>query len=83
MAMLKEACFENPTYRDKSEWYRREYATEYKRLQGELRPAIVRLLGDGETQHFIEDWRMLAKLCEAGELLQVYSRAFRPGHGSL
>ena len=83
MAMLEEAGFENPTYRDKSDWYRRESAREYERLQGELRPEIVQLLGDEETQHFIEDWRMLAKLCEAGELLQVYSRAIRPEHGSL
>ena len=75
---FEDEGFETADYRDKSDWYRRQSALEYDRLKGDLRPHIQALLGTEECDHFIEDWRMLAKLCQAGELLQVYSRAQRP-----
>ncbi len=78
LAMLARAGFVNPACRDKSVWYRSESAREHARLSGELRPDLLRLLGEEETEHFIEAWRLLARLCGTGELLQVYTRARRP-----
>lgn len=79
IALLAQAGFLAADYRDKSAWYRRESAVEHARMAGELRPALLDLLGEEETDHFTEAWRMLALLCEQGELLQVYTRARRPG----
>lgn len=79
LALLAEAGFTKGACRDKSAWYRREAASEYTRLSGALRSRLTALLGPDETARFIEAWRMLAHLCEQGELLQVYTRAVRPG----
>jgi DNA-binding transcriptional ArsR family regulator len=79
IALLTQAGFVAADYRDKSAWYRCESAMEHARMAGELRPALLNLLGEEEADHFTEAWRMLALLCEKGELLQVYTRARRPG----
>ena len=78
LALLAEAGFEDARCRDKSAWYRRESAREHARLEGELQPRLLELLGRHETEQFIESWRLLALLCERGELLQFYTRATAP-----
>ncbi len=76
--LFLQAGFLDVTWRDKSAWYRREAALEFARLDGELRPRLLALLGLEEGEQFIESWRLLAQLCEAGELLQVYTRGKKP-----
>jgi ubiquinone/menaquinone biosynthesis C-methylase UbiE len=79
IALLAEAGFMAADCRDKSAWYRRESAKEHARMAGALRPALLGLLGEDQTDQFTEAWRMLALLCAKGELLQVYTRARKPG----
>ncbi len=79
LELLREAGFSRTSQRDKSAWYREEAAREYGRLRGDWRERLEAILGDAETAHFIEDWRMLVRLCEKGELLQVYTQARRGG----
>ena len=78
LALLAEADFAEAACRDKSDWYRRESAREYRRLRDALQPRLQALLGAEETDEFIESWRLLAGLCARGELLQVYTRARKP-----
>lgn len=77
-SLLEAAGLTAAVTRDKSDWYRVESAREYERLAGELKAPLTKLLGDTVTAEFIESWRMLAELCERGELLQVYTRARKP-----
>ncbi|MEO1078418.1 MAG: methyltransferase domain-containing protein [Pseudomonadota bacterium] len=73
--LLRDAGFSRISQRDKSAWYREEAAREYERLRGAWRGRLEAILGAEETTRFIEDWRMLVRLCENGELLQVYTQA--------
>jgi ubiquinone/menaquinone biosynthesis C-methylase UbiE len=73
LEFLDEAGFTQTKCRDKSSWYRREARREYRLLRDELKPRLHSLLGGEEAGRFIESWRLLAELCERGELLQVYS----------
>ena len=75
--LLQQSGFTEITVRDKSNWYRRQSALEYEHLQGALHHDLQSLLGTEETAHFIEAWRVLAQLCARGELLQVYTRAYK------
>ncbi|MEM9316220.1 MAG: methyltransferase domain-containing protein [Pseudomonadota bacterium] len=77
--LLRDAGFSRISQRDKSAWYRKEAAREYERLRGAWRGRLEAILGAEETAHFIEDWRMLVRLCENGELLQVYTQAVKEG----
>ena len=78
LRLLEEAGFEACACRDKSAWYRAEARREHEALCTTLRPRLFELLGDAQAGRFIESWRLLALLCERGELLQVYTRARRP-----
>jgi phosphoethanolamine N-methyltransferase len=79
LTMLREAGFIESRCRDKSAWYCAEAAREAVRLRDRLHPQLVALLGPEETARFVEAWRLLAQLCERGELLQVYTEASKPG----
>ena len=63
---------------DASDWYRAEAMREYQLIRGDLYAALVENLGEDDARHFVEDWRMLAVVCESGELLTGYCRARRP-----
>jgi len=80
LSMLREAGFVESRCRDKSAWYRAEAAREAERLRDTLHPQLVALLGAQETARFVEAWRLLARLCARGELLQVYAEARKPAH---
>ncbi len=71
---LVEGRFEDVTMEDASDWYRRESRREYERMRGEGRPEVVRLIGEAQADHMIEDWRSMVVVCEKGELRQGYTR---------
>lgn len=75
---LADGGFEDVTLEDASAWYRREARREYEYMRGEGRPEAVRLVGEAQAEHMIEDWRSLVVVCEKGELRQGYTRARRP-----
>jgi len=64
---------------DASDWYRRESRREYELIRGELYERMVELLGQTDADHFVENWRALVVVCEAGEMRQGYCRGRRPG----
>ena len=77
-ALLREAGFEAVETVNTSDWYRAEARREYELIRGDLFNTLVEKLGADDANHFVEDWRMLAAVCESGELLTGYCRARRP-----
>jgi phosphoethanolamine N-methyltransferase len=80
LELLAAAGFAAPRLEDKSAWYTARARDEYISLAGPLRPRLTALLGEANAAHFVENWRMLAQVCERGELLQFYTRAHKPIH---
>ena len=76
--LLRIAGFESVETIDASNWYRAEARREYELIRGDLYETLVENLGENDARHFVEDWRMLAAVCESGELLTGYCRARRP-----
>lgn len=77
-AMLEECGFVDVRIEDASDWYRRKAREEYALIKGELYPRMVELLGQADADHFVENWRALVVVCEAGEMRQGYSRGRKP-----
>jgi len=75
-ALYLQAGFQRAALDDRSAWFHRKVRQEYEQITTELREDIVGLLGEEEAAHFIEDWRAMTVVCEKGEMLQVYSRAY-------
>jgi ubiquinone/menaquinone biosynthesis C-methylase UbiE len=75
-ALYLQAGFQSAEVEDRSAWFRRQVRLEYEQISTGLRGNIVDLLGEEETVRFIEDWRAMTVVCEKGEMLQVYSRAY-------
>lgn len=80
-ALLDEAGFDDVLVTDASAWYRAESQREYELIRGELYETVVDKLGQQDADHFVENWRMLAAVCESGELLQGYCRGRAPDRG--
>jgi ubiquinone/menaquinone biosynthesis C-methylase UbiE len=76
LVLLQEAGFASVESDDRSPWFRRKVREEHELLSGSLRDDLIRLLGKTEADHFIEDWRATMVVCEKGEMLQVYTRAY-------
>jgi len=76
--LLDEAGFVDIELEDASDWYRRESRREYDQMRGPLYRQIVNLIGRQDADRLVESWRVMADLCEAGELRQGYYRARRP-----
>jgi len=73
---LAAGGFEDVEAEDASAWYRREARREYERmLKG--REELVRLMGESQADHMIEDWRSMVVVCEKGELRQGYTRGWK------
>jgi phosphoethanolamine N-methyltransferase len=68
------AGFNDVVRSDASDWYRTESQREYALIKGQLYERMVELLGQSDADHFVENWRALAIVCESGELLQGYCR---------
>ena len=64
--------------RDASDWYRAECQREYELIKGELYARMVELLGQQDADHFVENWRAMAIVCESGEMRQGYCRGHKP-----
>ena len=75
--LLLAAGFGNATITDRSAWFRKKIKQELQQLETEYYPKILELIGQQETDHFIEDWRATMVVCDKQEMLQVYSRAFK------
>lgn len=65
------------TATDASDWYRAEARREYALIKGELYDRVVELLGADAAEHFVEDWRAMTVVCDAGEMRQGYCRGRR------
>ena len=63
---------------DASEWYRKQSREEYDLIKGNLYSRMVELLGQESADHFVENWRALAIVCDSGELRQGYCRGRKP-----
>jgi SAM-dependent methyltransferase len=68
------AGFNDVVRTDASDWYRAESRREYALIKGQLYERMVELLGRSDADHFVENWRALAIVCESGELRQGYCR---------
>ena len=80
--LLKAAGFESVESEDASDWYRREARLEYERLQGELYPTMVNLLGQTAADHNVENWRAMVVVIDKGEMRQCYCSGRKPQHGN-
>ena len=71
---FKAAGFNDVVTTDASDWYRAEARREYDLIKGSLYERMGELLGQADADHFVENWKYLAIVCESGELLQGYCR---------
>jgi len=78
---LLEAGFESVTITDRSPWFRKKVKQELEQLRTGYFPQVVKLIGQKDAEHFLEDWRITALVCEKKEMLQVYSRAIKATPG--
>ncbi len=78
LEMLREIGFEQVTGEDDNPNYRELAHNEYRKMTGEWFPLMTELLGPERRDHFIEDWRMLTVVLDAGQLRPAYFRAQRP-----
>jgi hypothetical protein len=39
---------------------------------------MLEVIGQKDTDHFVENWRSMMVVCDKGEMLQVYGRAQKP-----
>ncbi len=76
--LLREAGFIDIEITDRSVWYKNRARKEYEQLKNVLYPRMLKLLGQEDTDHFVEDWRAMMVVCNKNEMLQVYCRARKP-----
>jgi ubiquinone/menaquinone biosynthesis C-methylase UbiE len=76
--LLREAGFGDVEVEDGSEWYRGVVRKESERIESELYPRMVELMGRKQADHFVENWRAMTVVCEKGQMLQGYCRARKP-----
>ncbi len=75
---IKNAGFADIVAEDATAWYRAEARREYELIKGELNPRLHELLGRGDAEHFVEDWRAMVVVIDKGEMRQGYFRGRRP-----
>lgn len=75
--LFRAAGFSDVNTTDASVWYREEVRREYDLIKGDLFERMVELLGQEDADHFVENWRAMALVCESGELRQGYCRGRR------
>ena len=81
--ILSRTGFVDIELEDVSSWYRRESRKEYELLSGGGYETVVQLIGRADADHLIEDWRVMTKVCENGEMRQGYCRGRKPGFHSI
>ena len=77
--LLREIGFTHVEIRDRSDWFRRKVKEEYELIQSELYPRMLERMSQKHADHFVENWRAMVVVCDKREMLQVYSRAHKPG----
>ena len=77
--IMSAGGFRDIELEDASSWYQRECRKEYELLSQEGYETVTRLIGQADADHLIKDWKVMAKVCENGEMRQGYCRGRRPG----
>ena len=78
-AILGEIGFVDVSLTDTSAAYRAKAHDEYVRMKGPLYARMGEVLGPEKQAHFVENWRMLTVVLDAGELRTGRLRARKPG----
>ena len=76
--ILRDCGFVDVALADTTAELRAEAADEYARMLGPLHGQMAKALGPEMQAHFIEDWRMLTIVLDAGELRTGRLRARKP-----
>jgi len=76
--ILRDCGFVDVALVDTTAELRAEAADEYARMRGPLHDQMGKALGPVKQAHFIEDWRMLTVVLDAGELRTGRLRARKP-----
>lgn len=76
--LLEGAGFTDVQVADDGGWYAKEAPRELEQLSGPLRGKMIDLIGPEQAAHFIEDWRALVTVLDAGELVPAFFRGFKP-----
>ncbi len=76
--ILRDCGFVDVVLVDTTAELRAEAADEYARMRGPLHDQMAKALGPVKQAHFIEDWRMLTVVLDAGELRTGRLRARKP-----
>ncbi len=76
--ILHDSGFVNVNLNDIHEVYRQMAHDEYHRLQNDLSETVLKLVGKKRHKHFIENWRMLVVVIDAGDLRPARLRAYKP-----
>ena len=76
--ILRDCGFVDVVLADTSAKLRTQAADEYARMQGPLYDQMGAALGPEKQAHFVEDWRMLTVVLDAGELRTGRMRAHKP-----
>ena len=76
--ILRDCGFVDVALTDTSAQLRAQAADEYARMQGPLHDQMGKALGPEKQAYFIEDWRMLTVVLDAGELRTGRLRARKP-----
>lgn len=76
--LVVAAGFQETSIHDGSEWYRHDVQTEYQSLKGDYFTRLVSLVGQENADKFVENWRVMALVCERGEMRQGYIRGRKP-----
>jgi len=79
--LLEATGFTDVRVEDDTDWYRCQCREEYEAMQGDLYPKMVELLGQGDADHFVEDWRSMVVVFEKGDLTQTLCRSRKPAGG--
>jgi phosphoethanolamine N-methyltransferase len=77
---LVHAGFVDVSIQDATAWYRAKARHEYELMKGDLYPRMVELLGKGDADYFVENWRAMVVVIDKGEMRQGYCRGRRPSH---
>jgi len=76
--LLKDCGFNSVEIADASDWYRNQVQKEYQKLKGPYFNRMVDLVGQENADHFVENWRVMALVCDRGEMRQGYIRGRKP-----
>ena len=77
-AILQDTGFVDIKLTDIHEEYRQMAHEEYRRLRYDLSDIVLELLGEERQAHYIENWRAMVVVVDAGDLRPARLRAHKP-----